>query len=69
MWRHELIHRRQPLDRFIGGLLLSTVSFGTFKIVHLQVHHPYVGTPLDFHGKARPDDLFVLAPGLCRQFR
>jgi alkane 1-monooxygenase len=45
---HELIHRRQKLDRFLGGVLLSTVSFGTFKIVHLQVHHPYVGTPLDF---------------------
>ena len=45
---HELIHRRQQFDRTCGGILLSTVSFGTFKVVHLQVHHPYVGTPLDF---------------------
>jgi alkane 1-monooxygenase len=55
---HELIHRRQPLDRFIGGLLLSTVSFGTFKIVHLQVHHPYVGTPLDFATARRGQTIY-----------
>jgi alkane 1-monooxygenase len=55
---HELIHRRQPLDRFLGGVLLSTVSFGTFKIVHLQVHHPYVGTPLDFATARRGQTIY-----------
>ena len=53
---HELIHRRQRFDRFCGGLQLSFVSFGTFKVVHLQVHHPYAGTPFDFatarHGQS-----------------
>jgi alkane 1-monooxygenase len=55
---HELIHRRERLDRILGGLLLSTVSFGTFKIVHLQVHHPHVGTPLDFATARRGQTIY-----------
>jgi alkane 1-monooxygenase len=55
---HELIHRRERLDRLFGGLLLSTVSFGSFKIVHLQVHHPYVGTPLDFATARRGQSIY-----------
>jgi alkane 1-monooxygenase len=45
---HELIHRQQQPEQFLGGLLLSTVCFGTFKVVHLQIHHCHVATPLDF---------------------
>jgi alkane 1-monooxygenase len=45
---HELIHRRERWQRVLGGALLSTVGFGSFKIIHLQIHHRYVGTPLDF---------------------
>ena len=45
---HELIHHPQPLDRALGGIILSTVCFGTFKIVHLRIHHRYVCTPEDF---------------------
>ena len=55
---HELIHRRERVDRIFGGLLLSTVSFGSFKIVHLQVHHPYVGTPLDFATARRGQNIY-----------
>jgi len=55
---HELMHRRQRFDRVCSGLLLSTVSFGTFKIVHLQVHHPYVGTPLDFATARRGQSIY-----------
>jgi alkane 1-monooxygenase len=56
---HELIHRREWLDRTVGGLLLSTASFGSFKIVHLQVHHPYVGTPLDFATARRGQSIYA----------
>jgi alkane 1-monooxygenase len=56
---HELIHRRERVDRVFGGLLLSTVSFGTFKVVHLQVHHPYVGTPLDFATARRGQTIYA----------
>lgn len=55
---HELIHRRHRFDRACGGILLSTVSFGTFKVVHLQVHHPYVGTPLDFATARRGQSIY-----------
>jgi alkane 1-monooxygenase len=71
---HELIHRREWLDRVFGGLLLSTVSFGTFKIVHLQVHHPYVGTPLDFATARRGQTIYsfwlrALAGNFLEAFR
>jgi alkane 1-monooxygenase len=55
---HELIHRRERLDRVLGGLLLSTASFGTFKIVHLQVHHAHVGTSLDFATARRGQTIY-----------
>src|SRR4051812_21130651 len=55
---HILIHRREVLDRLIGGLLLSMVCFGSFKIVHLQIHHPLVGTPLDFATARRGQSLY-----------
>ncbi len=44
---HELIHRRSRLARNIGGLLLSTVCYGTFKVEHLRGHHVDVATPND----------------------
>jgi alkane 1-monooxygenase len=55
---HELIHRQQQPDLFIGGLLLSTVSFGTFKVVHLRIHHCHVATPLDFATARRGQSLY-----------
>ncbi|MCG9892192.1 MAG: alkane 1-monooxygenase [Thermosynechococcaceae cyanobacterium MS004] len=55
---HELIHRQQQPDQFLGGLLLSTVSFGTFKVVHLQIHHCHVATPLDFATAQRGQSLY-----------
>lgn len=55
---HELIHRPQQFDRLIGGILLSTVGFGTFKIVHLRIHHRYVGTPLDFATARRGQSIY-----------
>ena len=44
---HELIHKRSKLDRFCGGLLLSCVCYGTFKVEHIRGHHADVGTPDD----------------------
>jgi alkane 1-monooxygenase len=55
---HELIHRPHHLDRFLGGILLSTVGFGTFKVVHLRIHHRYVGTPLDFATAQRGQSIY-----------
>ncbi len=50
---------REPLDRALGGFLLSTVGFGSFKIVHLRIHHRYVGTPLDFATAQRGQSIYA----------
>jgi hypothetical protein len=55
---HELIHRPGRGERFLGGLLLSTVAFGTFKIVHLRIHHRHVGTTLDFASARRGQSIY-----------
>lgn len=55
---HELIHRPQAVERTLGGLLLSTVWFGTFKVVHVQIHHRYVATPLDFATARRGQGIY-----------
>jgi len=44
---HELVHRRGSLERGIAQAFMLLVSYPHFPIVHLRVHHPYVGTPLD----------------------
>ena len=44
---HELIHRREKLERVLGGILLSTVSYATFKVEHTRGHHVTVSTPED----------------------
>jgi alkane 1-monooxygenase len=43
----ELVHRRGSLERGIAQAFMLLVSYPHFPIVHLRVHHPYVGTPLD----------------------
>ena len=50
---HALMHHREPFDRFMSGFLLSAMCFGSFRIVHLQIHHPHVGTPADFASPPR----------------
>jgi alkane 1-monooxygenase len=55
---HELIHHQQPLDRALGGVLLSTVGFGVFKVVHLRIHHRYVCTPCDFATAQRGQSIY-----------
>lgn len=44
---HELIHKRSRLERTTGGLLLSLVCYGGFKVEHLRGHHVNVSTPAD----------------------
>lgn len=44
---HELIHKQGRLEQWAGGLLLSTVCYGGFKIEHVRGHHVHVATPRD----------------------
>src|SRR5207248_800441 len=50
---HTLMHRRETLDRVVAGLTLSMMCFGSFRIVHLQIHHPHVCTQGDFSSPPR----------------
>lgn len=56
---HHLIHQRQRFARALGGVLLSTVGFGSFKVIHLRIHHRYVGTPLDFATPRRGQSIYA----------
>ena len=56
---HELIHRKERLERLMGNVLLSTVSFGMFKVNHLRIHHRYVATPLDPSTASRGTGLYA----------
>jgi alkane 1-monooxygenase len=44
---HELIHRRDARERFLGGTLLASVTYPHFAIEHVRGHHRNVGTPAD----------------------
>lgn len=44
---HELIHKASRLEQWVGGLLLSSVCYGGFKIEHIYGHHVHVSTPRD----------------------
>jgi alkane 1-monooxygenase len=44
---HELIHKRERLEQWAGGILLCTVGYHGFKIEHVRGHHVHVSTPED----------------------
>ncbi|HMB39345.1 MAG TPA: alkane 1-monooxygenase [Wenzhouxiangellaceae bacterium] len=59
---HELIHRKSRVDRTIGGLLLSTVNYATFKIEHVRGHHVWVATENDPSSAQRGDIVYKFVP-------
>ncbi len=46
-YSHELMHQKDPRERWLGDLLLAMVLYSHFRSEHLRVHHLYVGTPRD----------------------
>lgn len=44
---HELIHRKNKLQNFLGRWLLFTAGNFYFFVEHLKVHHKWVGTKKD----------------------
>lgn len=44
---HELIHKTNRWEPMVGGALLATVWYATFKPEHLYGHHRMVATPKD----------------------
>jgi alkane 1-monooxygenase len=46
-YSHELMHRTDRGERFLGDVLLAMVLYSHFRSEHLLVHHRHVGTPRD----------------------
>lgn len=44
---HELVHKDARAETWAGGLLLSLVCYGGFKVEHVRGHHVWVSTPAD----------------------
>ncbi len=44
---HELVHRRAHFEQWAGGMLMSTVCYGTYPIEHVYGHHVDVATDDD----------------------
>ena len=44
---HELIHRRSRVDRFLGGVLLASMSYPHWALEHVAGHHRLVATRAD----------------------
>ena len=47
VYAHELMHQKNNAERWLADILLAMVLYSHFRSEHLQVHHPYVGTPRD----------------------
>ncbi len=55
---HELVHRLDKKENWAGGLLLSIVCFGSFKIDHIMHHHVWSATPEDHLAARRGQTVF-----------
>jgi alkane 1-monooxygenase len=59
---HELIHRPTRAQRLVGGMLLSSVGYGVFKVEHVRGHHLRVATPEDGASAPRGEGLWHFVP-------
>lgn len=59
---HELIHKPARAERAAGGLLLSLVCYGGFKVEHVRGHHVHVSTPADASSARRGQTVYGFVP-------
>ncbi len=59
---HELIHKNESMEKNSGGLLLSLVTYGGFKIEHVRGHHVDVSTPKDASSAKYNQSLYHFLP-------
>ncbi len=59
---HELMHRPSRLDRWLGDLLLCTVTYPHFAIEHVYGHHIRVATPEDPASARLGESLYAFIP-------
>ncbi len=44
---HEIFHKTNPIDRFMGTIIMSKLLYIHFTYEHLWGHHKKVATPED----------------------
>lgn len=59
---HELIHKDGRTEQWAGGILLSSVFYGGFKIEHVRGHHVHVSTPEDASSSRYGQSLYRFLP-------
>lgn len=59
---HELVHRPEKFENFLGGLMLSFVCYATFKVEHVRGHHVNVSTPDDASSSKLGQSLYKFIP-------
>ena len=59
---HELVHRPEKYENFLGGLMLSFVCYATFKVEHVRGHHVNVSTPDDASSSKLGQSLYHFIP-------
>jgi alkane 1-monooxygenase len=66
---HELVHRRGRWERFLGQVLLVSVTYHHFYIEHVQGHHRRACTPADSVTARRGEWLWTFLPrAIARSF-
>ncbi|RMF15629.1 MAG: alkane 1-monooxygenase [Gammaproteobacteria bacterium] len=59
---HELIHKDTRYEQWVGGILLSMICYGGFKVEHLRGHHVNVSTPEDASSARYNQSLYAFLP-------
>lgn len=59
---HELCHKNNLIDSFLGTATTSKNLYMHFPIHHLQTHHKYVATPLDPSSAALGQSIYSFLP-------
>lgn len=59
---HELIHRSNKFDNFMGGLMLSFFCYASFKVEHVRGHHVHVSTPEDASSSKLNQSVYAFIP-------
>jgi len=59
---HEFVHKDPKAENWMGGLLLSSVTYAGFKVEHVRGHHVHVSTPEDASSSQYNQGLYAFLP-------
>ena len=59
---HELIHRSNKFENFMGSLMLSYFAYASFKVEHVRGHHVHVSTPGDASSSKLNQSVYAFIP-------